>query len=199
MPLARAPVALLLVVGLGLAACTSGGSGGSSSDGAPASSTTSTRPAVTTPPCDFSGATFKRESVVGSDSSLITTAEVSDAGCTDRIEFDFQSLGADLPPKYSVEYAAGPFHDVNQLYEVDVSGASDLVIRFDQVGATDLEGELVYSSRESIQPGNLHHLAELRMVVAPEGSVMFVAGLDGERPFTVDGAASPPRVIVTIG
>ncbi len=198
MLLARAPVALLLVLGLALAACTSGGSGGSTSDGA--SPTTSTpRSAGTAPACDVSGATFKRESIVGSESSLITSAEVSDTGCADRIEFRFQSLGANLPPKYVVEYAPGPFQDVNQLYEVDVAGESDLVIRFDQVGSTDLEGELVFTSRESIQPGNLHHLAELRMVVAPEGSVMFVAGLDSERPFSVDGAASPPRVIVTIG
>ena len=199
MPPARAPVALLLVLGLALAACTSGGSGGSSSDGASPTTTSTARSAGTAPACDVSGATFKRESTVGSDSSLITAAEVSDTGCSDRIEFRFQSLGADLPPKYVVEYAPGPFRDVNQLYEVDVAGESDLVIRFDQVGATDLEGELVFTSRESIQPGNLHHLAELRMVVAPEGSVMFVAGLDSERPFSVDGAASPPRVIVTIG
>jgi hypothetical protein len=193
---ARVPVALLLVLGLALAACTSGG-GGSDADERTSPSTST--PRVTTPPCDFSGATFKRESSTGSDASLITSAEVSDAGCTDRIEFDFQSLAADLPPKYVVEYAAGPFHDVNQLYEVDVAGESDLVIRFDGVGATDLEGNLVFESRESIQPGNLHHLAELRWVVGPEGSVMFVAGLDTERPFSVDGAASPPRVIVTIG
>ena len=199
MPLARAPVALLLVVGLGLAACTNGGSGGSSSDGASPTTTSTPRSAGTAPRCDVAGATFKRESTAGSESSLITSAEVSDTGCADRIEFRFQSLGANLPPKYVVEYAPGPFRDVNQLYEVDVAGESDLVIRFDQVGSTDLEGELVFTSRESIQPGNLHHLAELRMVVAPEGSVMFVAGLDSERPFSVDGAASPPRVIVTIG
>ena len=124
---------------------------------------------------------------------------MSNEGCTDRIEFDFTTLAADLPPKYVVEYAPGPFHDVNQLYEVDVAGESDLVIRFDHTSATNLFGELNYRSRESIQPGNLHHLAELRMVVAPDGSVMFVAGLDSERPFAVDGAASPPRVIVTIG
>jgi hypothetical protein len=197
-PLARAPVVLLLALGLGLAACSSGGSGEPEADDA-APATSAPRAAGTASTCDVTGATFKRESTVGSDSSLITSAEVSDTGCSDRIEFRFQSLGADLPPKYVVEYAPGPFRDVNQLYEVDVSGESDLVIRFDQVGATDLEGELVFGSRESIAPGNLRHLAELRWVVGPEGSVMFVAGLDGERPFSVDGASSPPRVIVTIG
>lgn len=189
----------MLVAGLGLSGCSEDASGGSGSDG-PASSTTAADAAPSGPaPCDFRGGTVKRESAVGSDASLLISADVSQDACVDRIEFRFASLAANLPPKYVVEYQPGPFHDFNQLYEINVGGEAFLVIRFDQTSASDPEGELTYESRESISPSDLHHLNELRIVIGPDGSVMFVAGLDAERPFVVDGAASPPRVIVTIG
>lgn len=192
---ARWILAVMLALSIGLSAC-SGASGGPDESSAP---TTTAPGAPGAPaPCDFRGGTFKRDSTIGADAALVQTADVSQDGCVDRIEFRFGSV-VNLPPKYVVEYQPGPFHDFNQLYEIDVGGEAYLVIRFDQTSATDAEGGLVYESRESITPSDLQHLQELRQVIAPEGSVMFVAGLDSERPFVVDGSASPPRVIVTIG
>jgi len=44
----------------------------------------------------------------------------------------------------------------------------------------------------------MHHLQDVRMVRAPDNTLEFVIGLDGRRPFTVDGAPSPPHVVVRI-
>lgn len=149
--------------------------------------------------CDFRGGTFPRESTGGSEALVIRSAEVGQDSCVDRIAFAFDSLDRDLPPKYVVSYEAGPFVDFNQGYEITVGGNAHLAITFEKTAATNAEGDLLYESRESIEPGDLHHLRELRLVVAPEGAIKFVIGLDAERPFLVDGAASPPRVSITIG
>jgi len=71
------------------------------------------------------------------------------------------------------------------------------MIRFEQ--ATSLfAGKTTYRSRESITPSGMHHLKEVRLVASPENTVLFVIGLDEKRPFVIDGAASPPHVLVRI-
>jgi hypothetical protein len=188
---------LAVICALALAGCSEDASGNAdSSDRGPTASTSASSAAD---PCDFRGGTFPREAVGGSESSVIRTAEVSQDSCIDRIAFEFDSLERNLPPRYVVSYEPGPFVDFNQGYEITVGGSAYLAITFEKTAATNLEGDLLYESQESVEPADLHHLQELRLVVAPEGAVKFVIGLDAERPFVIDGAASPPRVTVTIG
>jgi hypothetical protein len=177
-----------------------------SSDSAdPDGRTATTRPAAPVPAgvagserCDFRGSTIERTAGAGAPAATITSAEVGKDLCVDRVAFAFETTDG-LPPRYEASYQQGPFNDYNQEYEITPSGDAYLVIRFDKTTELGSDGELVYSSRESIEPADLHHLRELRMVVAPEGSVMFVIGLDAERPFMVDGSASPSEVVIEIG
>lgn len=117
--------------------------------------------------------------------------------CTDDVRFNFASSDVNLPPRYVAEYQDGPFIDINQPVPAKPAGNAFLVIRFEKVQAEYL-GRPTYRSRESITPSNMHHLKEVRHVAAPENAVLFVIGLDEQRPFSVDGAASPPHVIVRI-
>jgi hypothetical protein len=148
-------------------------------------------------PCGIRASTVARESEQGPGLALLQTAEVSRAECTDDVRFDFTSSDVDLPPRYIVEYQPGPFIDVNQDVPASPEGTAYLVVRF-EAAATELGGRTTYRSRESITPGGMHHLEDVRMVRAPDNTVQFVIGLDEQRPFVVDGAPSPPHVVVRI-
>ncbi len=113
------------------------------------------------------------------------------------MRFDFTSSDVDLPPRYVIEYQDGPFSDFNQFAQAKIAGSAFLVIRFEKT-TSDFGGKTTYRSRESITPSGMRHLKEVRLVAGPENSVQFVIGLDEKRPFIVDGAPSPPRVVVRI-
>jgi hypothetical protein len=147
--------------------------------------------------CGIRASELSRESAPGPGISLVETANVSRGDCTDDVRFEFASGDIDLPPRYVAEYQAGPFIDFNQDVPASPGGTVFLVIRFEQATSTYL-GRTTYRSRESIEPGGMHHLQDVRMVRAPDNTVEFVIGLDQKRPFLVDGAPSPPHVLVRI-
>jgi hypothetical protein len=140
--------------------------------------------------------TVPRESQDGLD-VLLETTEVSAAQCTDDVRFNFISTSIDHPPRYVAEYQNGPFIDVNEPARVEPEGNAFLVIRFEKSQASYL-GRQTYRSRESITPSGMHQLKEVRLVSSPENTILFVIGLDEQRPFLVDGATSPPHVVVRI-
>lgn len=147
--------------------------------------------------CGLRASTLAREGQDGPALLLLTSADVSAAQCTDDVRFDFASSDVDLPPRYVAEYQSGPFIDVNQPVPADPEGNAFLVIRFEKTQASSF-GRSTYRSRESITPSGMHHLREVRLVASPENTVLFVIGVDEQRPFIVDGANSPPRVVVRI-
>ena len=147
--------------------------------------------------CGIRASTVSRESAQGPEVSLLQTANVSRGECTDDVRFEFASGDIDLPPRYVAEYQAGPFIDFNQDVPASPGGTVFLVIRFEKTTSSYL-GRSTYRSRESIEPGGMHHLQDVRMVRAPDNWVEFVIGLDQQRPFMVDGAPSPPHVLVRI-
>ncbi len=147
--------------------------------------------------CGIRASTVSRESAQGPEVSLLQTANVSRGECTDDVRFEFASGDIDLPPRYVAEYQAGPFIDFNQDVPASPGGTVFLVIRFEKTTSSYL-GRSTYRSRESIEPGGMHHLQDVRMVRAPDNWVVFVIGLDQQRPFMVDGAPSPPHVLVRI-
>ena len=185
----RCVVPLSVVASLLVAGC---GASSGSSQRFPSRS-----PDTAATPCGIRASTVARESEPGPGVALLQTAQVSRAECTVDVRFEFVSSDVDLPPRYVVEYQAGPFLDFNQDAPASPEGAAYLVIRFEQV-ATELGGRTTSRSGESITPGGMRHVQDVRMVRAPDGTVQFVIGLDERRPFVVDGAPSPPHVVVRV-
>jgi hypothetical protein len=180
----------VLLVTLVVAGC------GSSSTTAPRFRQSRTQSGVTNT-CGIRASTVSRESAVGPGISLLQAANVSRGDCTDDVRFEFASGDIDLPPRYVAEYQPGPFIDFNRDVPAQPGGSVYLVIRFEQTTSTYL-GRSTYRSRESIEPSGMHHLQDVRIVRAPDNTVEFVIGLDQKRPFMVDGAPSPPHVLVRI-
>jgi hypothetical protein len=193
--LAARAIPVLLVVSVVAAGC--GANSSSRSTPRSATSRPSSSPGVQANPCGLRASTVGRETEPGPGVSLLETAEVSNAQCTDDVRFTFISSDVNLPPRYVAEYQDGPFINFSQPAPAKIGGTVYLVIRFEQ--ATSLfAGKTTYRSRESITPSGMHHLKEVRLVAAPENTVLFVIGLDEKRPFVIDGAASPPHVLVRI-
>lgn len=126
--------------------------------------------------------------------------------CADQVVWEFRSNGTQLPPGYIAEYQPGPFNDFTSGDEFEPGGTAYLVVRFPRVGTVELvetegeqEFETTYNGRESIDPSDLNHLEEARIIQAPEQSTQWVVGLDSERPFSVDASTDPPKVVLTIG
>jgi hypothetical protein len=188
--IARRALPLLCLVPFLAAGC------GSSSSTAPRFKQ-STAQSGSTNACGIRASTISRESAPGPGISLLQTANVSRGDCTDDVRFEFASGDVDLPPRYVAEYQPGPFVDLNQDVPASPGGSAFLVIRFEQTTST-FGGQSTYRGRESVEPGGIHHLRDVRLVRAPDNSVEFVIGLDQQRPFVIDGAPSPPHVTVRI-
>ncbi len=186
-------VLLVAIVAGSLAAC------GAASGGRRAATTPARTAAAAKPrECLPNASTVHRFGTRAPGPYFFTNAQVSPSDCADVVRFEFASGSADTPPDYTIEYQDGPFTDYNQRYEIKVSGAAYLVVRFAKTSNVGFNGKQSFTSRESITPSGMHHLQEARIVLAPEGETEFVIGLDSKRAFAVDGAPTPPHVTIMI-
>jgi hypothetical protein len=201
----RCPLALAAVLAatFAAAACSGGDSDDGGNDSEPA---TSEAPALD-PTCDLHGTgTFARRSTRASElPAFLEGVEVAPEGCLDRVAFEFESpgVGAGLPPGYVAEYRPGPFFrgEGDEQQELDIAGTAFLVVSIEPAARSvpGEEGEvLTYTGPTDFVPGNMEHLEEMMLVVDGDGRLEWVIGLDSERPFLVDSAAGPPRIIVKI-
>jgi hypothetical protein len=206
----------LFALGLVLTACSGGGSDDGSSHASGASTTT-----AGTVPTTVAGASDTCPSFRGSITSLTSdgptapgflvdaTAEVQ--GCLDVVTLTFQTRGDGTPPGYSVGYrdpAKDPFQDGDPPENIDVPGNAFLVISASPALSHDpsVDGNpSTYPGNLSLEYGDHHHLQIVREL--PDGksldgkldTVNWVIGLDSVRPFRVDRAENPPRIMVLIG
>lgn len=191
-------VVCLLVAATALTACSDGGGGDDAGDGVPPPTGLGDESG-----CLTNGSTVAREGTEAPDAVLLTDVDVSEEGFCDRVRFEFESLGpADLPPYYTAEYQTGPFVDPETEDEVEVGGDAYLVITFTQTLSVDIrdpQGPPTYLGDEVIQPSGLNALQEARLLSEVDGTMQWIIGLSSERPFVVDGASRPSRVIVIIG
>ena len=188
-----------VVVLVALTACSDGGGGDDAGDdGVPPPTGLGDESG-----CLTDGSTVAREGTEAPDAVLLTDVDVSEEGFCDRVRFEFESLGpADLPPYYTAEYQTGPFVDPETEDEVEVGGDAYLVITFTQTLSVDIrdpQGPPTYLGDEVIQPSGLNALQEARLRSEVAGTRQWISGLSSERPFDVDGASRPSRVIVIIG
>ncbi|MCI0634813.1 MAG: hypothetical protein L0206_12980, partial [Actinobacteria bacterium] len=157
--------------------------------------------------CLANSSTVQRRTAAQEEITFLVDAEVSRLDeCADQVVWEFRSNGAQLPPGYSVEYGPGPFNDFTSGAEIEPAGDAYLIVRFRNASTIEVGGvegeqefETTYNGRESIDPSDLNHLLEARIVQGPEGVTQWVIGLDGERPFNVDASTEPPKVVLTIG
>jgi hypothetical protein len=202
---------LVVVLALVLAAC-SGGSGGS--DDASRATTTSTPPPTVPGASDqcagFRGATTQINSIGPTAPGFLTDATAGAQGCLDVVTFTFQTRGDGTPPGYSIGYRnveIDPFTDGDPPSPIDVPGNAFLEVTIWPALSSDpsVDGNPpTYLGNLSLQYGDHHHLEIVREL--PDGktadgqdTVHWVIGLDATRPFRVDRAANPPRVMILIG
>ena len=126
-------------------------------------------------------------------------------GCLDVVTLTFRSLGDGTPPRYTVGYedpAQSPFLDGDPPTVISLPGAAFLVIRAQPASSSDPfapDAAPTYTGNLSLDYGDHHHLQIVRKLPDAKGSVVWVIGLDGVRPFRVDRAENPPRISVYIG
>ena len=203
-----------MVLALVLAAC-SGGSGGSGgSDDASRATTTSALPTTLAGGSDlcpwFRGATTQLTSVGPTAPGFLTDATAGAQGCLDVVTFTFQTPGDGTPPGYTVSYRdpqKDPFRDGDPPSPIDVPGNAFLAVTISPALSSNplVEGDpSTYLGNLALQYGDHHHLEIVREL--PDGTtadgqdtVNWVIGLDGVRPFRVDRAANPTRVMILIG
>jgi len=213
-------VVALVALGLALTACSGGGSD-AGSDGSSSASGASTTTTVAPAPTTSAGASDTCPSFTGSTTSLTSDGPTAPAflvdasagaqGCLDVVTLTFQSRGDGTPPGYTVGYrdpAKQPFQDGSPPENIDVPGNAFLAVSVSPALSTDptVEGNpSTYPGNLSLEYGDHHHLQIVREL--PDGktadgqqdTVNWVIGLDSVRPFRVDRAENPPRVMILIG
>jgi hypothetical protein len=128
------------------------------------------------------------------------------------VTFIFQTRGDGTPPGYTVGYRDAtkqPFLDGNPPAPVDVPGVAHLAVSVApassaQPGTNGNPPTPTYTGNLSLDYGDHHHLVIVRELpdgkdAAGQDTVNWVIGLDSVRPFRVDRAANPPRVMILIG
>jgi hypothetical protein len=212
---ARVPaiaVALVVVSTLCLAACSGGGSGGGADRASSRASTTTRGPATTLPGASdqcswFHGSTTVLTSSGPTAPAVLVDADAGARGCLDVVTLTFETRGDGTPPGYTVGYHdadKAPFMDGDS--QIDVPGNAHLAVTVAPATSTDpaVEGNpSTYRGNLSLGYGNHHHLEIVRELpdanVFGQNTVNWVIGLDSVRPFRVDRAEDPPRVMILIG
>jgi hypothetical protein len=138
------------------------------------------------------------QNALASETQYLTDVTAAPSGCVDVITFDFRGSAA-VAPSYQIAYEPGPF--VNSAgEETRPAGTALLKIRFEPAWIADLSQEsapLTYTGPRVLTPTGTNVVRGLALYSASEGSVGWVAGIDGQRPFRVEATAG--KVVVTIG
>ncbi|HLM16323.1 MAG TPA: hypothetical protein VK549_00795, partial [Acidimicrobiia bacterium] len=127
----------------------------------------------------------------------------------DVVTLLFQTRGDGTPPGYTVGYhnaKTEPFKDGDT--EIDVPGTAHLLVSVAPAASTDTSvpdsPQQTYTGNLSLEYGDHHHMVIVRELPdgkdpAGQDTVNWVIGLDSLRPFRVDRADNPPRVMILIG
>lgn len=207
-------LAMLLVV---TAACGGGGdssdsSGTGAKNGKPSPATRN----IKGPGCQFIVAgTEARIISPKDDMQFLQAAEATATECYDKITLYFdKGDGPDLPPGYTVEYREEPFG--LEGIPTSTGGFKDaravIYIEIPRASASDgrQTGRVVqtYKGNLRLQLKGMEHtviVEYISKIVDPtpfenpdDAKIVWLIGLDEERPFTVDAANQPPRVSVLV-
>lgn len=166
--------------------------------GPEATPTTSPSPSVTATAsgrCEAPSAasTAKRESGETPPVALLTKVEVRGTDCSARMVFTFD----EAVPGYEIGYQSGPFAGPDG-EPVEVQGSAFLSMRLFPASGVDLSGgqpRQTYTGDRSftVKPGPVR---QLRLIEDFEAQMVWVAGAEAAKPFTVDREAN--RLTVTV-
>jgi hypothetical protein len=202
-----AALAALVVLG---AACGQSGTSAAPSPSASTAAAASTAPASqAAAPCDpFRGGVVARTSSGPVAPGQLVDAVAGAAGCLDRVEFTFRSLGDNtvagqgLPPGYQVEYTDTD-HFMDGQVAIVLPGNAFLTVTMKPASSFDTTDPTkprpTYLGNASLRWTQFHHLEVVRRLQDGPDSVQWVIGLDGKRPFLVDAARDPTRITIWIG
>jgi hypothetical protein len=201
------PTLLLLALALTLAAlasaCSSSGGGAGSASG-----TTTPVDATTTVPgqagcAPFRGVTTQLQSTGKTSAGFLTDATAEEVDCLDKVTFMFDAPGG-LPPGYDVRYqdvTQKPLQDCGQ--NITLPGAAFLVVVLKPAASSNpflpAGQQDTYKGNLRLSYGQTHHLEIVQKTCDGDGTVNWIIGLDGVRPFVVDRAEDPIRISVLIG
>lgn len=154
--------------------------------------------------CVPSGAGTHARTVRGPvDVTYLTSVNVRENGCGDRIVFAFRD-DAGRPPGFRASYEPAETALVEDGSGAHVAAAGDafLVLRLQPAATADVSGDdltFTYTGPRRLRPDDAHFVREVVKSGDFEAVVSWVIGLPEERPFTVSTASSPPRLIVDVG
>jgi len=158
----------------------------------------------------FRGSTTQINSTGPTAPGFLIDATAGAQGCLDVVTFTLRTRGDGTPPGYSVGYRnvqVDPFLDGDPPSPIDVPGSAFLAVTISPALSSDPTADgnpATYLGNLALQYGDHHHLEIVRELPdgkTPDGqdTVNWVIGLDATRPFRVDRAANPPRVMILIG
>ena len=166
---------------------------------APSSTSASTSTSEPTSPVDPCDRPTNTESIsVGFPQTLSSLSgqdiRTGAHACFERLVLELQGEGA--LPGYRVEYVEDPVKLSPSDLPVEIAGDATLVL---SVGAwmTTMEG-VGYDGPTQIEPTNVEHIRELRLIENFEGMHQWAIGLDERRAFEVTTLLDPPRIVVDI-
>jgi hypothetical protein len=200
--------AAALAAALGLVACGGGGGSGQASRATTTTAAPTTVPGASDTCPGFRGATTELESTDPVAPGLLVDADAGERGCLDFVTLTFRATGDGTPPGYRVYYrdpAQEPFVDGDPPSPIEVPGNAFLAIMVKPAASVDISVEdhpPTYTGNLSLAYGDHHHLDVVRELPDGDGTVNWVVGLDGVRPFRVDRARGPDgtaTVTVLIG
>jgi hypothetical protein len=131
---------------------------------------------------------------------LLVDAYAVGEPCWDRIVFTFAPTGFDIPPGYQIEYVEKD--DAPRDCPIDSVGEAFLHITLTPASEHDTTApgrpRQTYLGNLRLRLENMNHTQLVCKRPEGENTVSWMIGLDSKRPFTVDAASGPPRVIVYV-
>ena len=195
----RAALALVLALGVVMAACGDDDDGSSSSS----STTTASTSASSAPPssgsgsCAFDGGTASVEQAGKAEVMVLSDVRVAGHPCFDRVVFEFRDPG---DPGFQVGYVPGPIVMDGSGEPGEVQGSTFLQIRMPSASGFDFETSTPsYNGPTRFTPSDTAYVNDVVRTGDFEALLTWVVGLDEQRPFTVTALQDPTRVVVDIG
>jgi hypothetical protein len=147
--------------------------------------------------CTFDGETAPVEQAPPTETLALVDVRMAGHECFDRIVFEFRGTAR---PGFEVQYLDGaPVEDPTG-NAVEVAGTAFLEIRMQSASGFDFEANTPsYDGPNRLTPTDTIYAREAARTGDFEAILIWVVGLDEERPFTASTLADPARVVVDIG
>ena len=187
------PAVVVLVSFVLVAAAACGDDGGDD----PSSTATDPPASSAGSECSFDGGREPVEQAPPTETLILTDVRMAGHECFDRIVFEFRGIAR---PGFEVGYLeSAPVEDPTG-NPVEVAGSVFLEIRMQSASGFDFEtNQPSYTGPARITPTDTTYAREAARTGDFEAILIWVVGLDEERPFTASTLEDPARVVVDIG